>query len=223
MNGSPIRASSLQMPALLGGGPGGAQPAAPSDRGIDLPDLGPCRHRLGLLILLFDNSPSVAGGNDLAGTRFAEAALALDRLRRRCQCQRELVAVRTLDRHTTADVGPVPLSAQGWADVTAALGAPPEVPQPSSRMRPALVDAERLAHAHPLHGTTLVVFSDFELLDAFPGLVFDRMAKFPGDVHALVLGTDPPRHLVSIGVTVSRITADSRSGDVARAVVEALR
>jgi len=216
-----VAESAPEAPRATGGAP--AAPATAGGQSFDLPDMGPCRHQPVLLILLFDNSPSVAGGNDKAGQRFAEAAVALEHWRRRCQCRRELVAVRTLDRHTAANVGPVHLDVHGRNELTAALAVPEDIELKSSRLRPALLDAERLAHAHPFHRTELVVFSDFELLDGFPGAVLDRLAKFPGRVHALVLTSRPPPRLLSSPVTVGRITADTPAGAVASTIVTAIR
>ena len=221
--------SRLRPPALLGAGRGAPTAGIPTSGSVaapgaafDLPVLPPCRHEPVLLILLFDNSPSVVGTHDAAGDRFREASIALDHFRRRCQCRRELVAVRTLDQRTSADAGPVHLDRAGWPVVTAALAAPPELGSGTSRMRRALLATERLAHAHPHHRTVLVVFSDFELYDPFPGKILDRLGHFPGQVHALVLGADPPARLCAGRVKVIRLTPLSPPGMVARAVVAAV-
>jgi hypothetical protein len=238
MTGTPLLQPGLLAPALLGDGRSGHHQPAPgapseplhpdlaSDSGIDvafeLPELGPCRHQPVLLILLFDNSPSVTTVHDPAGQRFAEAAVALDAYRRRCSCGRELVAVRTFDRRTSSDVGPVPLDGPGWPQVTAALTTPPEIDNGGSQLRPALREAEWLTHHHPTHRPALVVFSDFELIDWFPGLVLERLCDFPGQVHAIVLDAEPPPRLCNRPVAVSRITDGSPPGTVARTIVTAL-
>lgn len=228
---TPLLSPGLRAPALLGGGSGRPVPvpvvaASPSATltvdGFDLPDLGPCRHQPVLLVLLFDNSPSVVGDHDPLGTRFEEAGVALDAYRRRCGCLRELVAIRTFDRATSSDVGPVPMDTAGWPQVVAALTTPPELDRGWSLMRPALRDAERLASRHPHHRPELVVFSDFRLFDWFPGLVLDRLGRFPGRAHAIVLSAEPPVRLLANPVTVRRITTGSPRGDVAHAVVGAL-
>lgn len=239
MTGTPLLPSGLLATTLLPRTPRGAsgadhpavehQPAVrvtgeplAGSFDLELPDLGPCRHQPVLLILLFDNSPSVADDHDAAGQRFREAAVALDQYRRRCSCGRELVAVRTFDRRTSSDVGPVGLDGPGWRDVTDALRAPSEVDEGSSRLRPALREAEWLVHRHPHHRPALVVFSDFALMDWFPSLVLDRLSDFPGQVHAIVLDAEPPPRLGYAPVAVSRITHDSPAGEVARVVVAAL-
>ncbi|MEA2685040.1 MAG: hypothetical protein QOE93_235 [Actinomycetota bacterium] len=221
--------SGLRAPALLGTGPGAALGPVPEpvlaeldDIGFDLPELGRCDHERVLLILLFDNSPSVATECDPFGQRFEEAAIALAHCRRRCGCLRELVAVRTFDGHTSSDVGPVHLDGSGFRRVTAALTAPPELGDGWSRLRPALREAERLASWYPRHRPALVVFSDFLLQDWFPTAALARLGRFPGRVHAVVLGVDPPPALLAGSVAVSQIVADSPPGEVARAVVSVL-
>lgn len=218
--------SRLQPPALLGDGvdapPADGPAPAGGPRVPALPPLGPCLHQPVLLILLFDNSPAVADAHDVVGNRFVEAAAALDQFRRRCQCRRELVAVRTFDLRTSSDAGPVHLDNEGWSRIRAALATPADAGRSTSRMRKSVLAAEKLAQAHPKHRTTLVVCSDFELLDAFPNAVMERLSHFPGSVHALVLENEPPAALAAGRVRVHRITRDSQPGDVARAVIAAL-
>src|SRR5207253_6263192 len=149
--------------------------------------LAPCDHLPVLLILLFDNSPSVVGQHDPTGRRFQEAAIALDHYRRRCPCLCQLVAVRTFDLRTPIDVGPCHLEGEGGREIASALTTPPRTIQGWSRMGPALRNAKRLAHDHPTHRTELVVFSDFDLYDPFPSWVLERLCRFPGRVHAIVL------------------------------------
>jgi hypothetical protein len=234
MTGTPLLPAGLLAGTLLGGTDRPAVEHRPAPYGepdvagdalagsFDLPDLGPCRHQPVLLILLFDNSPSVTTVHDAPGQRFDEAAIALDHYRRRCSCGQELVAVRTFDRRTSSDVGPFTLDGRGWPLVTAALRAPAEIESGWSRLRPALRDAEWLAQRYSQHRTALVVFSDFKLFDWFPSLVLDRLCDFPGRVHAIVLDAEPPARLGYGPVAVSRITAGSPPGTVARTVVAAL-
>lgn len=126
-----------------------------------------------LLILLFDTSTSVTGDADAAAARFDQAATVLERSRP------ELVAVRTFDR------GDDPVRPD---QVDVALAAVAHLTEGSSRLRPALLDAERLARAYPRHRTVLAVFSDFQLLDSWPAAVLARLRKFPGEVQSFTLG-----------------------------------
>lgn len=235
MTGAPLLPTGLRSPGLLGGGDRERPVAAPvlalgggRDRlrvlapGIDLPDLGPCLHQPVLLVLLFDNSPSVSTMNDAIGRRFAESAMALDQFRQRCDCGRALVAVRTFDRRTSSDVGPFTLDGPGWQEVTGALTIPAMAGDGGSQLRPSLRKAEWLTHRYPRHRPALVVFSDFDLFDWFPSLVLDRLCGFPGRVHAIVLGAEAPPRLLASSVAISRITPESRPGGVARAIVAAL-
>ena len=130
-------------------------------------------HQPVLLILLFDTSTSVTDGADVEGDRFAEAEAAVANHRP------DLIAVATFDRAAEL-VEP--------DSVTAAIAAIRPIPEGSSHLRPALVDAERLARAQPNHRTVLAVFSDFQLLDTWPSGVLARLRKFPGEVERHTLG-----------------------------------
>ena len=222
-----MRTADLLVPQLLGARDDGRprQTATRHTSGnspVRLPELGECRHQPVLLILLFDNSPSVTGGNDPVGNRFQEAALALSHYARRCRCGQELVALRTFDRRTSHDVGPVHLTGTGRRVVTASLDRPPELVRGTSRLGPSLAGAEQLAQAHPGHRAALVVFSDFKLLDPDPAGVLSRLVAFPGMVHAVVLSEEPPPALAGTRVVVSRVDHESPRGEVARAVLSAL-
>ena len=126
-----------------------------------------------LLILLFDTSTSVTNDAGAARARFDEAAAVLER------SHADLVAVRTFDCRADPvrpdEVGP-------------AIDAVAGLVEGSSRLRPALLDAERLARAHPHHRAVLAVFSDFQLLDGWPAAVLARLAKFPGEVQTFTVG-----------------------------------
>ena len=89
-------------------------------------------------------------------------------------------------------------------------------------MGPSLAGVERLIRSYPGHTPVLVVFSDFQLLDPDPAHVLERLCRFPGHVHAVVLDAEPPAVLQDGRVSVHRVTRHSQRGDVARAVIEAL-
>jgi hypothetical protein len=175
-----------------------------------------------LLIMLFDNSGSVTGGNDPIGNRYLEAAIALDKVGRRCRCENELAAVLSFDTPTSGDVPPTPINGKNRAGVAKGLAAPPDGGG-CSLLTASLHAAQRIAHAHPDHLRSLLVFSDFELLDPDPRGLLEEFAAFPGDVHAIVLRSTPPQQLVDHPrVTVTQIGYDSQPGAVAQAVFEAL-
>jgi hypothetical protein len=68
----------------------------------------------------------------------------------------------------------------------------------------------------------LIVLSDFALTDHDPQTTLQRLASFPGNVHAVVLGTAPPPLLTAMKVTVTAIQQTDPPGALARAVYESL-
>lgn len=187
---------------------------------IHLGPPGRCAEEPTLVMLGFDGSASVLGGNDVIGQRFEEASLALHRVGRACRCGQELGAVLHFDRPTSACVPPTPIDKHGLPILEKGLVNPPDRAG-RSELAKAHAEAVRLAAAHPEHRAVLVVFSDFELFDS-PSVV-DQLPDFPGSVHAVVLRATPPPVLVDDPrVTVTRIGLDAERGAVARALFDAL-
>jgi hypothetical protein len=207
---------------LLGHGTGGAQRLHSDLLDHRLGHPGRCPQTPTLVIMLFDNSGSVEGGNDPSGNRYAEAALALEKVARRCKCTAELAAVVHFDTPTSGDVAPLPINSTGHVAIARGLAPPPDG-SGCSILGPSLQVALQLAHAHPRHHASLLVFSDFELFDPdIPGLL-DQFAAFPGDVHAIVLRRPAPQQLVADPrVAVTPISYESQTGDVARALFAVL-
>jgi hypothetical protein len=202
---------------------GSAKPVLPP---ISLPPAGPCPDHPTLVILIFDNSGSVTGGNDPVGNRFEEATVAINHLAKRCRCGQEQVALRTFDLGTASDIGPMTLNRKGPKELYEALRVPGAPAYGSSCLGPSLADAERLAAAHRDHEVVLVVFSDFELLDGDTGAVVTRLRHFAEQadhqVHAVVLRSSPPAQLHDSAVVITHVPVDSPRGAVARAVLGAL-
>jgi len=181
-----------------------------------------CRHQRSLTTIVLDGSGSVTAmnGNDPMGRRFEETALALTHMSRTCRCGQELAAVVHFDPGV-CDRGPEPLDRRGLRVLADALVVPPG--GTSSLLGPSLDVAERLGASHPDHGHVVVVMSDFLLFDPDVGGVLDRLGRFPGRVHTVVLGTEPPDQLVTDNrIMIARIRWDSPPGEVARAVALAL-
>jgi len=204
-------------------GRGTNKPALPP---IALPPAGPCPDHPTLVVLVFDNSGSVTGGNDPVGNRFEEASVGINHLAKRCRCGQEMVALRTFDLGTSSDVGPLVINRKGPKELFEALRVPPAPAYGSSCLGPSLADAERLAASHRDHQVVLVVFSDFELLDGDRSSVLNRLRRFAEQpncqAHAVVLRSTPPAQLVGSEVVLTHVPVDSPRGAVARAVLGAL-
>ena len=175
-----------------------------------------------LLIAVFDNSGSVISpaGTDPLSNRFAEVAEAFRVVAKR-SARHERGAVLHLDTPTSGDVGPVPITKRGLLTLRAGLHVPPDGAG-SSELAPSLARATEMAEAHPEHTTTLVVLSDFLLLDPDPRPVLSDLAAFAGDVHAVVLGTPLPAGVLDESITVTYVDRDDPPGAVARALFASL-
>ncbi|MFD8943314.1 hypothetical protein [Streptomyces californicus] len=141
-----------------------------------------------LLITDFDNSGSVTSpvGSDPLSNRFAEVAHAFSVVARR-GARHELGVVLHFDTPSSGDVQPTPITRRGLARLRSGLHVPPDGAG-TSELGPSLCRAVEIANAHPDHLATLVVLSDFWLLDPEPSVVLAGLTAFPGDVHAVVLG-----------------------------------
>lgn len=215
---------------LLGGGGLGNQStaAAVSDEIVDylsqitLGDPGTCGGKATTFILT-DNSGSVcgAGGNDPTSRRHDEAGLAIRHVAAACRCGRERVALLPFDQPSLGLVLPQRLDGSGIRRLKRGMVIA-ERTGASSSLLPALTFAERLAKLTPNHAA-VVVLSDFELCDHHADRVLERLARFPGYVHAVVLGGFTPGQLEDDErVAVSEITPESQSGEVAQAIFDGL-
>lgn len=175
-----------------------------------------------LLITIFDSSGSVtsSAGTDPLSNRFAEARRAFSVVARRGS-RHELGAVLHFDTPSSGDIRPVPLTRLGLLVLRWGLRVPPSG-SGSSELMPSLHRAVAIAEAHPDHQTTVVVLSDFQLLDPEPKQVLADLAAFPGQVHAVVLGSDPPAGMLDEHIMVTPIGRNDPPGAVARAVFTSL-
>ncbi|MFJ9781075.1 hypothetical protein ACIRSS_15910 [Amycolatopsis sp. NPDC101161] len=175
-----------------------------------------------LLIAVFDDSGSVTGrgGNDPLSKRYAEAEHAFRGISNRGS-KRELGAILHFDSPSRGDVAPIPLTRRGMAALGRGLRFPSDAVG-SSSLEPSLQQATQLAEGYPQHATTLVVLSDFLLLDADPSQVLSDLVTFPGDVHAVVLGSQVPDGVLAGDITVTEISYDSHPGAVAKALFNSL-
>lgn len=175
-----------------------------------------------LLIVISDDSASVTGvgGSDPLSNRYEEMAAAFSLVARRGSSH-ELGAVLHFDTPAPNDVQPVPIRRRTLPQLRRGLSLAPGATG-SSELGPALRRAVSLAEAHPRHESTLVVLSDFLLLDPAPGQVLADLAAFPGSVHAVLLGNFVRADCFDNNVTVTRIRPGDLPGTVARALFASL-
>lgn len=179
---------------------------------------GRCPERPVFLIVLYDNSASVTGGNDPIGQRFLEASIAIARVGARCHCGQDLVATLHFDTPTSGDLPPTPITKPHQQDINRSFAIPPDGAGISC-LGPSLSVAHALVNRHLDHHPVLVVLSDFELFDDY----IAQMIAFPGDTHAVVMRADPPTALAgALNITVTCVDYASRPGIVARALFAGL-
>lgn len=218
MTTSGLLPSRLLVSALLGPVPAGeaTEPAR-----LRLGDPGRCGERPSLVIVVPDDSASVMSpaGADPVSNRYAEVREAFRVVGRACRCRRCLGAVVHFD--LVGGAPPSPLHRRVSGVVETALRVPP-MAAGSSVLAPSLEEAFRLAAQHPQHLLSLVVLSDFVLMDADPAAVLSRLASFPGDVHAVVLGGRAQDGVVDGRIQITPISPGDPPGTVASAVFASL-
>ncbi|WP_433268947.1 hypothetical protein ACQPZF_05590 [Actinosynnema sp. CS-041913] len=218
-----LQPSTLLAPSLVGGVASVSPPGTPQRQiGFALGDPGEPSPVPTLVIALADNSGSVTttGGADPLANRYAEMREAFGVVARRAS-RRERGAVLHFDTPTDADVPPTPLTRLGVQRLGRGLRVPHQV-YGSSELLPGLRQAAELARSYANHETTLVVLSDFALLDADPTAALLELAAFPGDVHAVVLGGLASPGLFDERITVTSVTHEAQPGAVARALFRSL-
>lgn len=210
------------LPARLLGGTAHSSTTAPSGPSYVLGHPGRPARTPTLVIAVFDNSGSVTwpAGTDPMSNRYAEVARAIAVVAKHGSTQ-ELAAVLHFDVPSSGEIPPTPLTRSGLKQLQQGLHRPPDGAG-SSRLAPSLTRAIDLAATHPGHQATLILLSDFQLLDPEPAAVLARLGAFPGTVHAVVLGgrhaaTDFPPNVIVTGVR-----PHDPPGAVARAVFASL-
>jgi hypothetical protein len=208
--------------ARLRGPATSSEPISSPNAGYTLGDPGRPVEVPTLLVTCPDSSGSVISpaGTDPLSNRFAELAHAFSVVARQGS-RRELGAVVHFDTPSRSDVGPVPITRRGLLALRSGLRVPPDGAG-SSELAPSLRRAVEIVEAHPEHEATLVVLSDFLLLDRDPSSVLSDLAAFPGQVHAVVLGTRLPAGVLDERITVTQIQRDDPPGAVARALFASL-
>jgi len=189
---------------------------------LDWPGIDPVRPCLDVLCCDQSGSVVAVGGNDPIGNRFREAKQAIKVVRAWTSTKRPKVAVIHFDQPSTADSGVITLSSRtALIRLDAALRVPVGAAG-SSNLSPSLAQAEKLAAAYSDHDVRLTILSDFELTDSDPGAVFERLASFPGEVHAVVLNAQPPAELTADNITITRLEHEDPPGALAAAIHRSL-
>jgi hypothetical protein len=199
---------------------GPARRRSPEPR-LLLGDPGRCGEQPTLVITAFDDSGSVTSpaGADPVANRYQEARAALRAVARRCDCGQCLGSVLHFD--LVAGVAPTALTKRLVPTLEAGLRTPADG-MGSSVLGPSLAEAYEITQRYPEHVSTLVVLSDFELFDPDVSGVLMRLAAFPGDVHAVVLGGQGPAGGLDPRIQVTPIHHDDPPGALARAVFASL-
>lgn len=215
----PTLLTSELLPSDLLGGDGAPQPVTTPQLRLGNP--GRCGERPTLVIGVFDDSASVTSpaGADPVSNRYAEAREAFRVVGRACRCGRCLGAVVHFD--LVGGAPPTPLAKRLSSALQGALQVPP-MAAGRSVLSPSLEEAFRVAEQHPEHFCSLLVLSDFALMDPDPSPVLSRLNAFPGDVHAVVLGGRLPDGLLDPRIQITTVTAGDEPGAVARAVFSTL-
>ncbi len=180
--------------------------------------------RPSLDILSFDHSGSVTapGGTDPIGNRFREAAQAIDSVRKWTTTNRPKVAVIHFDQPSGGNSGIVRLRSRGsMRRINESLSQPPDAVG-TSDLAPSLTEAEKLAAQCVDHDVRLTIFSDFALTDHNTDAVYERLAMFPGRVHAVVLNIEPPPQLRAPRTSVTRVNHQDTPGALAEALRQSL-
>lgn len=211
----------------LTGGPSPGADSAGAPR-LFLGQPGTCPQDPTLLIGLFDDSGSVTApcGTDPISARYDEARQAFAHLARHCSCGQCKVAVVHFDLVDGCD--PVALRGRRRArrnqlppDLAASLRVPSSG-RGTSELDPALEYAEQLIEASPGWHVSVIVFSDFELLDAEVGAVLARLAQIDGDVHAVLLAGRVDPGQLDQRIRVTHIDWDDAPGAAAHALMDSL-
>lgn len=212
---------SALIPSRLLGSPAPSQPATPGQVDYVLGSPGRPSAVPTLLITIFDDSGSVISpnGTDPLSNRYAEVTRAFTEVARKGS-RHELGATIHFDTPSSGEFL-APITRRGLFRLRAGLR-PPDDGAGTSELAPSLARAYEIAQAHPEHETTLVVLSDFMLMDPEPGPVLCDLAAFPGDVHAVVLGARLPAGVLDERITITPIDHGSQPGAVARALFSSL-
>lgn len=176
-----------------------------------------------LVQVCFDDSGSLASGNDPVGARYAEAKRALQHIAGASKSAAQQVTIYRFDHPIVSPMGPFPLhKRQPLAELLQAVEPPPGIIG-SSALAPAMMAMNRAAEKQPEADHVAVIFSDFELMDQNPRQPYQEIASFPGLVHTVVMNAVPPAELLAPpNVLVSQVSSLDPPGRLAAALAMSL-
>ena len=191
---------------------------------VDLgwPGLDPAHPSVDIIDLDHSGSITSIGGTDPIGNRFREAARAIDAVATWSVAKRSKAAVIHFDQPSTGNTPVLALNDSGSVRRLKHALRVPAGARGTSDLSPSLTKAEEIAAAHPGHDIRLTILSDFELTDTDPSDVFARLAAFPGEVHAVILNTEPPADLRGENITITRLEYSDPPGALAAAIHRSL-
>ena len=172
-----------------------------------------------LLIALFDSSPSITGGADPVGWRYAELEQALRHMAISWKRDDVLVCLRHFDIGTSSDVGPLPLGRRTLGSLIGGLRPPPEIRCGTSELGPSLDSLISLTAAYSGYEVAMALFTDFALTDPDAGQVLERLQRFArqANVSAIALCNAPPVELTGNPlINVTQVTWSCPHGIVER-------
>ena len=171
--------------------------------------------------IIFDESASVRGGNDVIGLRHDIVRVVLTHLARQRNKRSWFVQISTFDATSTLDLDQTRLDKRGLSVVTRALRSP--TAGGSSMLAPSLQrsSSRLVSFTGP---TILLVLSDFELYDIDPVGALTALVEAPAThVVAVSLNAEPPNLLVDSRVVTTSVSAESAPIDLARPIVGAAK
>lgn len=196
---------------------------AKASRYVELGNAGSDPQTPTLVLLDFDDSGSLASGNDPVGARYEEAKRALRHIAAASHTDSQQVAVFRFDHPEITPIGPLPLNSEISVGELLTAADPPAEAMGSSSLTPSIMAMNRLAEQHPASDKVAVIFSDFELFDQQPTQPYEEIARFPGLVHAVVLGNLPPAPLLVLpNVEVTQVSPSDPPGMLAATLTHSL-
>jgi hypothetical protein len=175
-----------------------------------------------LVDIIFDESASVRGGNDVIGLRHEVALVVVEHLVAVKSQGKWYLRVSTFDDYSVYDLAITVLDRQGLRLARDVLLR--QCPGGSSVLGPSISRAEDAALRFVGSKRVLAVFSDYELYDFDPTAAMRNMIDSSADeVVAVSLNNEPPAQFIGSRVRTARVLASDTPADLANHVLDAVR
>ncbi len=173
--------------------------------------------------VIFDESWSVCGGNDVIGQRHELMLIALEHLGGGVQGRgRWFARISAFDSPSVFDLSIIKLHRRGLLAAQDVLLR--ASPGGCSILGPSLRRAEESAALRGARHRLLVVASDFELFDSDPTSTLKSLITSSAtEVLAISLNNEPPSLLSGTRVRTARVLSSDAPGDLANHVIDAAR